>query len=145
MIGRGSFRLRQAGGDAVGRLGRADARRVFLKVPLIRGSAVNRRGFLIQGFRNPDLRRRLWPQAQSDPALRRQASGRVTRLLRLLRAHGLIRKVSATRYLPSYAKRILRHDHRVATQGSRPGRSSGIEVCQKNKLSRTCNTEKRGR
>src|SRR5271166_5893482 len=60
--------------------------------------AVLRGEFLIQGFRNPDLRRRLFPEATDDARRRRQASGRVTRLLRLLRAHGLIRKVSATRY-----------------------------------------------
>jgi hypothetical protein len=60
--------------------------------------AVLRGEFLIQGFRNPDLRRRLFPEATDDPRRKRQASGRVTRLLRLLRAHGLIRKVSATRY-----------------------------------------------
>jgi DNA-binding PadR family transcriptional regulator len=54
--------------------------------------------FLLQGFRNPDLRRALLPEVERDPDRRRQASGRVTRLLRLLRAHGLIRKVPSTRY-----------------------------------------------
>jgi hypothetical protein len=54
--------------------------------------------FHIQGFRNNDLRRHLAPDADADAARRRQASGRITRLLRLLRAHGLIRKVSGTRY-----------------------------------------------
>lgn len=54
--------------------------------------------FRIQGFRNPDLRKLLDPDAERDPLGRRRASGRVTRYLRLLRAHGLIRKVSRTRY-----------------------------------------------
>lgn len=54
--------------------------------------------FLLQGFRNVDLRRLLMPQAASDSRRRRQQSGQVTRWLRLLRAHGLIRKVSRTRY-----------------------------------------------
>jgi hypothetical protein len=54
--------------------------------------------FLLQGFRNPDLRRALLPEAERDPCRRRQASARITRLLRLLRAHGLIRKVPSTRY-----------------------------------------------
>jgi hypothetical protein len=53
--------------------------------------------FLIQGFRNRDLRQALLP-ATHDPQQRRQASGRITRLLRLLRAHGLIHKVAGTRY-----------------------------------------------
>jgi hypothetical protein len=50
--------------------------------------------FLIQGFRNRDLRERLMPQAGD----RRRASARTSRLLRLLRAHRLIRKVSTTSY-----------------------------------------------
>lgn len=54
--------------------------------------------FLIQGFRNRDLRRRLKPGADRDPFTRKQASGQISRYLRLLRAHGLIRKVSKTTY-----------------------------------------------
>ncbi len=54
--------------------------------------------FLLQGFRNKDLRRKLYPQAERARVDRIKASGRVTRLLRLLRAHRLIRKVSGTFY-----------------------------------------------
>ncbi len=54
--------------------------------------------FLLQGFRNKDLRRALHASAEKEPATRRQASGRITRLIRLLRAHAMIRKVPATRY-----------------------------------------------
>jgi len=54
--------------------------------------------FLFQGFRNKDVRRQLLPGSDSNRAARARASGRVTRLLRLLRAHGLIRKVSGTFY-----------------------------------------------
>jgi hypothetical protein len=54
--------------------------------------------FQIQGFRNRDVRRRLYPRCERDPDKKQQASGRVTRLLRLLRAHGLIRKVPHTFY-----------------------------------------------
>src|SRR5262249_27088813 len=50
--------------------------------------------FRIQGFRNPDLRRQLYPEAERDPIARKRASGRITRYFRLLRAHGLIQKVS---------------------------------------------------
>jgi len=66
--------------------------------------------FLIQGFRNADLRRWLAPPADSDAQHRRRTSGRITRLLRLLRAHGLIRKVSRTRYY-----RVTAKGHRVMT------------------------------
>jgi hypothetical protein len=65
--------------------------------------------FHVQGFRNPDLRLALWP-SQRDPQERRRASGRATRWLRLLRAHGLIRKVSGTRYY-----RVTEQGHRLMT------------------------------
>ena len=51
--------------------------------------------FLLHGFRNRDICRRIFSPARSAQE-RRRASGRTTRLLRLLRAHGLIRKVSHT-------------------------------------------------
>jgi len=59
--------------------------------------AVNRGAFLISGFRNRDLRELLFAAdpAAAPEALRRQ-SGKVTRLLRLLRGHGLIRRVGKT-------------------------------------------------
>jgi hypothetical protein len=45
----------------------------------------------INGFRNDDLRRWLYPA--SEPDRRKTDAGRTTRRIRLLRAHGLIRKV----------------------------------------------------
>ena len=54
--------------------------------------------FLLKGFTNRDLRDLLAVNAPCDKASARRASGRTTRLLRLLRAHGLIRKVSSTWY-----------------------------------------------
>ena len=64
--------------------------------------------FLLQGFRNSDLRERLFPKAHRQPDQRRKASGRISRHLRLLRAHKLIRKVSGTFYY-----RITKHGHQV--------------------------------
>jgi hypothetical protein len=52
--------------------------------------------FLVHGFRNAQLRRLLYPQARSAQEIRRN-SLRTTRLLSLLRAHGLLRKLSHTR------------------------------------------------
>jgi hypothetical protein len=60
--------------------------------------AVLRGEFLIRGFTNAELRRHLLPESEQDPARRKRASGRITRWIRLLRAHGLVRKVSTTRY-----------------------------------------------
>jgi hypothetical protein len=62
--------------------------------------AVSGHEFLTSGFRNRDLRRFLYGADIEDPAEQRRRSAAVTRQLRLLRAHGLIDKVSRThRYL----------------------------------------------
>ena len=57
--------------------------------------AVNRGEFSINGFRNRDVRALLWKGRASAKEQRRRA-GRVTRRLALLRAHGLVRKISGT-------------------------------------------------
>jgi hypothetical protein len=63
---------------------------------------VNRGEFLLQGFRNRDLRGLLFGEPPSDEKQKRSQTGKVTRLIRLLRAHGLVHKVSKThRYLVS--------------------------------------------
>jgi hypothetical protein len=63
--------------------------------------AVSRGEFAINGFRNRDLRQLLLGEdAAADAAANRRRCGQITRKLRLLRAHGLIRKVPRThRYL----------------------------------------------
>jgi len=64
-------------------------------------AAVARGEFTLTGFRNRDLRGLLF-KATSDPVEKRRQSGRVTRLIRLLRAHCLIRKLPHThRYVLS--------------------------------------------
>jgi hypothetical protein len=59
--------------------------------------AINHGEFLLNGFRNRDLRALLFPDAAeaTGKEAKRQAA-KVTRLLGLLRAHGLITKVSKT-------------------------------------------------
>lgn len=70
-------------------------------------AAVNRGEFAINGFRNRDLRGLLFTTKPSAPGQKRRAAS-VTRKLRLLRAHGLIRKVSGThRYVVSENGRRL--------------------------------------
>ncbi len=54
--------------------------------------AANRGEFCINGFRNRDLAAHLLPQSTDDPAERRRRAARITRQIRLLRAHGLLRK-----------------------------------------------------
>jgi hypothetical protein len=66
--------------------------------------------FLLQGFTNKDLRRALIPNKQFSVLPLKRLSSRVSRLLRLLRAHGLIQKVSHTRLY-----RITQKGHQIMT------------------------------
>lgn len=67
------------------------------EVALLR--AISRGEFATAGFRNRNLRQILDPSVRSPQAIKKQAA-RITRLLRILRAHGLIRKVQRShRYL----------------------------------------------
>jgi hypothetical protein len=52
----------------------------------------------LQGFRNKDLRHRIYPSSDSDPDRKRKAAAKTTRLLRLFRAHGLVHKSPRGRY-----------------------------------------------
>ena len=80
--------------------------------------AISRGEFALRGLRNRDLLPLLFPEAPSLPAeQRRRYSARVTRKLRMLRAHGIIRKVTGThRYLltrggAQTVMAILRYQH----------------------------------
>ena len=54
------------------------------------------RGIHAQRFRNRDLQKFFFPEATQDLREARRRSAWVSRKLRLLRAHGIIRKVSGT-------------------------------------------------
>ena len=58
--------------------------------------AVNRGEFAINGFRNRDLRALLFGTAPAAAAELKRQGARTTRQIRMLRAHGLIRKISKT-------------------------------------------------
>lgn len=63
---------------------------------------VNRGEFAVNGFRNRDVRVHLHPVGTTDPREQKRRSAATTRKIRLLRAHGLIKKVPKThRYVPS--------------------------------------------
>jgi hypothetical protein len=70
--------------------------------------------FLIQGCRNADLRTELHPDAETDPTRKRKASSRISRLLRLFRAHGLIYKVPKTNFY-----RITKKGHEIMTTSTK--------------------------
>lgn len=63
-------------------------------------ASVMRGEFILNGFRNAEIRALLFPQTTEDPREQRRRGSHVTRRLRLLRAHGLIQKLDGTnRYL----------------------------------------------
>jgi hypothetical protein len=59
--------------------------------------AVMRGEHRLKGFRNRDIAEKLYPKRTKDPCERRRQCGRVTRLIQLLRAHGLVGKIPRTR------------------------------------------------
>ena len=59
-------------------------------------AAVSRGEFTLNGFRNRDLQRLLFPHSATTRPEGRRRSAQVSRKLRLLRAHGLIRKIPGT-------------------------------------------------
>ena len=68
---------------------------------------VYRGEFVITGLRNRDVRRLLYADG-NDAATRRRRAGQVTRQLRLLRGHGLLRRVAHThRYLLTAHGRVV--------------------------------------
>lgn len=70
---------------------------------------INRGEWTVSGFRNRDIRAALWPHRAETAQLRRQ-SGRVTRALARLRAHGIIKKVAGT-----YRYQITTHGRQILT------------------------------
>jgi hypothetical protein len=70
--------------------------------------AISRGEWTIAGFRNRDLQSLLYARRPRDRQIARRRSAAISRKLRLLRAHGLIRKVSHThRYLVTESGRNL--------------------------------------
>jgi hypothetical protein len=70
--------------------------------------AIGRGEFTLNGFRNRDLRALLFADAGASPEQQRRNAAAVSRKLALLRAHGLIRKVTGThRYHLSAQGRII--------------------------------------
>jgi hypothetical protein len=71
--------------------------------------AVSRGEYLIKGFRNADIRIALLGSDPHDPVERRRRSARISRLIALLRTHGLVKKIPKTqRYLiTAFAQQCL--------------------------------------
>jgi hypothetical protein len=59
-------------------------------------TAISDPKWMVNGVRNRDLAQMLYTEPTDDPGQKRRRSARITRLLRLLRAHGLLQKVPRT-------------------------------------------------
>ena len=82
-------------------------------------AAVARGEFAVNGFRNRDLRSILVGEKPADPAVAKRQSARITRQLRLLRGHKLIRKIPKThRYQLTDSGRITMTALLVAQQAN---------------------------
>lgn len=70
--------------------------------------AISSGNFLVAGFRNRDLLRQLHPDV-TDPEERSRLAARITRLLRILRAHRIIERMEGTyRYrVTAYGRRLI--------------------------------------
>jgi hypothetical protein len=71
-------------------------------------TAINHGEFIINGFRNRDLQELLYATGPDSPAERRRRSSATSRKLRMLRAHGIVRKIPRThRYQLTDAGRTI--------------------------------------
>lgn len=69
---------------------------------------LSRGEWTVNGFRNADLRKHLYPVGTRSAEVARRRTAAVSRKLRLLRAHGLIKKVPGShRYLVTTRGRKL--------------------------------------
>jgi hypothetical protein len=83
-------------------------------------AAVNRGEFVINGFRNRDLRALLFGMAAAAAAELKRQGARTTRQIRMLRAHGLIRKISKTHRYTLTSKGRMTINALLAAQQASP-------------------------
>ena len=83
-------------------------------------TAISDPRWMVQGLRNRDLVAALYPTPSEDPAERRRRSARVTRLLRLLRGHGLLEKISGTHRYQVSAEARTRIQALLACRNANP-------------------------
>jgi hypothetical protein len=84
---------------------------------------ISRGEFLLHDFRNKHLREQLYPHADKSRVSRRQASARISRLLCLLRVHGLIAKVSK-----SHSYRITERGHNTMAMALKLRETNVLEL-----------------
>jgi hypothetical protein len=83
-------------------------------------TAISDPRWMVQGLRNRDLVAALYPTPSDDPGERRRRSARVTRLLRLLRAHGLLDKIPGSHRYQVGAEARARMQALLACRNANP-------------------------
>lgn len=83
-------------------------------------TAISDPQWMTQGLRNRDLVAALYPTASADPSECRRRSARVTRLLRLLRGHGLLEKIAGTHHYQVCAEARPRIQALLACRNANP-------------------------
>jgi hypothetical protein len=83
-------------------------------------TAISDPRWMVQGLRNRDLVATLYATPSEDPAERRRRSARVTRLLRLLRAHGLLDKIAGSQRYQVGAEARARIQALLACRNANP-------------------------
>jgi len=83
-------------------------------------TAISDPRWMVQGLRNRDLVAALYPTPSEDPGERRRRSARVTRLLRLLRGHGLLEKIPGSHRYQVSAEARTRIQALLACRNANP-------------------------
>ena len=83
-------------------------------------TAISDPRWMVQGLRNRDLVAALYPTPSEDPSERRRRSARVTRLLRLLRGHGLLDKIPGSHRYQIGAEARVRIQALLACRNANP-------------------------
>ena len=88
--------------------------------------AIGKGEFMANGFRNRDILPLVTADFGNDPVAKRKASAKVTRLLRILRAHGILRRIPHThRYQVTSKGRLVL----AAVLGTRDASISKLKQC----------------
>ena len=83
-------------------------------------TAISDPRWMVEGLRNRDLVAVLYPAATEELTERRRRSARATRLLRLLRGHGLLEKIAGTHRYQVGADARMRIQALLACQNVNP-------------------------
>lgn len=91
--------------------------------------AISNGEFTPTGFRNRDIRRLLYPNSSTLPVEQvRRLSARIGRRLRLLRAHGVVKKINKTHRYQLTSRGLSLTTALTATRGATPQQLNGLAL-----------------